>query len=326
VSAQGSRADRENGGYGPPFYDQAPARDTRLSLNQWTVRNWSVREAVDGCARHGIEAIGLWREHVADFGLDETARLVTDSGLRVSSLCRGGFFNRPGWADDNRAAVDEAAALGAECLVLVAGGLPDADNSNKRADGENGDRSEPTDNSNRRGVLSRGALSRARERVAEALAVLAPYARARGVRLALEPMHPVYCADRGVVSTLKQALDLAAPHPPETVGVVIDTFHVWWDPEIDDQIERAGRERRIASFQVSDFLCPLPADVLLGRAVMGDGVIDFGPLCRAVSAAGYQGDVEVEIFNAAVWAADPDDVIARVRRRYAALVAGNLSS
>ncbi|MGH3171094.1 MAG: sugar phosphate isomerase/epimerase family protein, partial [Trebonia sp.] len=281
------------------------ADDTRrLSLNQWTVRNWSVPEAVDGCARHGIEAIGLWREHVADFGLSRTARLVRDAGLRVSSLCRGGFFSRPGWPGDNRAAVDEAAALGAECLVLVAGGLP------------SGLSVGAGDNSNERGALGRG-----RERVAEALDVLTPYARDRGVRLALEPMHPMYCADRGVVSTLKQALDLAAPYPPETVGVVIDTFHVWWDPEVDGQIARAGRERRIASFQVGDFLSPLPADVLLGRAVMGDGVIDFGPLCRAVTEAGYRGDVEVEIFNADVWAADPDDVIGRVKGRYAELVA-----
>ncbi|HSZ38682.1 MAG TPA: sugar phosphate isomerase/epimerase [Trebonia sp.] len=277
----------------------------RLSLNQWTVRNWSVREAVDGCARHGIESIGLWREHVADFGLAETARLVGDAGIRVSSLCRGGFFSRPGWQAVNRTAVDEAAVLGAECLVLVPGGLPDANGSVE------------TDNSK--------MLPQARERVAEALEVLVPYARERGVRLAIEPMHPMYCADRGVVSTLKQALDLAAPHPAASVGVVVDTFHLWWDPEVTGQIARAGRAGRIASFQVSDFLRPLPADVLLGRAVMGDGVIDFGPMCRAVADAGYGGDVEVEIFNADVWAADPDDVLARVRARYADLIAGHLS-
>ncbi|HVT68998.1 MAG TPA: sugar phosphate isomerase/epimerase family protein [Trebonia sp.] len=273
----------------------------RLSLNQWTTRNWTVPEAVAGCARHGIGAIGLWREHVADFGLEATARLVAETGLRVSSLCRGGFFGRSGWLEDNRAAVDEAAALGASCLVLVAGGLPNnhADNSKK--------------------------LPRARTRVADALAILAPYARDRGVRLAIEPMHPVYCADRGVVSTLRQALDLAAPYEPRTVGVVVDTFHLWWDPEIGTQIARAGDEGRIASFQVSDFLCPLPADVLLGRAMMGDGVIDFGPFAEAVAGTGYAGDVEVEIFNADVWAADPDHVLATIQERYASLVAPSLS-
>ncbi|MEU0487465.1 TIM barrel protein, partial [Streptosporangium sp. NPDC006013] len=140
----------------------------------------------------------------------------------------------------------------------------------------------------------------------------------RGVRLALEPLHPMYCADRAVLSTLGQALDLAEPHPPEQVGVVVDTFHVWWDPNVLEQIARASG--RIASYQVCDFLSPLPADVLLGRGVMGEGVIDFAPLTEAVAAAGYTGDIEVEIFNADVWAADPDEILARVRSSFAELI------
>ncbi|MEU1237057.1 sugar phosphate isomerase/epimerase family protein [Micromonospora aurantiaca (nom. illeg.)] len=270
----------------------ADARLARLSLNQRTTQRWSVAEAVDGCVRAGIPAIGLWREPVAEIGVPAAARLVTDAGLRVSSLCRGGFLTAADDAGrvealaDNRRAIDEAAALDAACLVLVVGGLPPGSRD----------------------------LAGARQRVADALAELAPYARERGVRLALEPLHPMYCADRAVLSTLGQALDLAEAFPAEQVGVVVDTFHVWWDPDVWRQIARAGA--RIASFQVCDFLTPLPADVLLGRGMMGDGHIDFPPLRRAVEAAGYTGDVEVEIFNAEVWATDPDRVLATMIARY----------
>jgi sugar phosphate isomerase/epimerase len=265
-------------------------RASRLALNQRTVPAWNVRQAADGCARHGIEAIGLWREPVAELGLAASAAAVRAAGLRVSSLCRGGFFSQPGWLDDNRAAIDEAAVLGAACLVLVVGGLPPGS-----AD-----------------------LASARANAADSIARLVSYAAGSGVRLALEPMHPIYCGDRGVVSTLKQALEIAAPHPAPAVGVVVDTFHVWWDPDVLPLI--AGAAPRIAGFQVSDMLYPVPSDVLLARGLMGDGVIDFGPLCSAITRAGYAGDVEVEIFNAGLWAADPDDVLARIRERYDAHV------
>jgi sugar phosphate isomerase/epimerase len=128
----------------------------------------------------------------------------------------------------------------------------------------------------------------------------------------------MYCADRAVLSTLGQAIDFAEPYPPEVVGVVVDTFHLWWDPSVFAQIARAGE--RIASYQVCDFLCPLPPDVLLGRGMMGDGVIDFAPLSRAVAEAGYTGDIEVEIFNADIWAADPETVLTTARHRYAQLI------
>lgn len=283
-----------------------------LSLNQRTTQRWSVPEAVDGCVRHGLEAIGLWREEVAEHGLARSAKLVREAGLRVSSLCRGGFLTAGGLPgeegrrafaaalDDNKRAVDEAAELGAACLVMVVGGLPGVKPG------------EPLP-----GGFSRDVAG-ARRQVADALGVLAPYAGERGVRLALEPLHPIYCPDRAVLSTLGQALDLALAHPREQVGVVVDTFHVWWDPALLEQIARAGD--RIASYQVCDYLHPLPADVLLGRGMMGDGVIGFPPITRAVAEAGYTGDVEVEIFNADIWAADPDEVVATMKERYATVV------
>ncbi|MEU0491390.1 sugar phosphate isomerase/epimerase [Nocardiopsis sp. NPDC006139] len=266
-------------------------RLARLSLNQATVRPATLVQAVDGCLRAGVPAIGLWREHVADLGLDKAAALVRRSGLRVTSYCRGGFLtgHDPAPAlDDNRRAIDEAAALGAPVLVMVVGGLPEGDRD----------------------------LPGARARVADALAALAPYAAERGVRLGLEPLHPMFCADRAVLSTLGQALDLARDLPAEAVGVTIDTYHVWWDPDVQAQIARAGREGRIALFQVCDWVLPLPADALLGRGMVGDGHIDVRSLRESVEAAGHTGDIEVEIFNADIWAADIDDVIATTARRH----------
>lgn len=268
----------------------------RLSLNQKTTNRLSVEQAVDGCVRHGIPAIGLWREHVAATGLERAARIVRDAGLRVSSLCRGGFFtatdleDQKASLDDNRRAVDEAAALGTDCLVLVVGGLPAGSRD----------------------------LAGARSQVRDAVAELAPYAGTRGVRLALEPLHPMYCADRSVLSTLAEALDIAEQFPADQVGVVVDTFHVWWDPAVFDQIARAGT--RIASFQVCDWCLPIPADALLARGMMGDGYIDFRPLRLAVDEAGYAGDIEVEIFDADIWAAEPDAVLTTMIDRYRTLL------
>jgi len=271
-------------------------RLARLSLNQATIKHATLPDAVAACERAGLGSIGLWREPVAEYGLDATARLMAATGLRVSSLCRGGFLTaddagqRHAALDDNRRAIDEAAALRAECLVMVVGGLPPGSRD----------------------------LPGARKRVTDALAELAPYAGDRGVRLALEPLHPMYCADRAVLSTLSQALDVAERFPVEQVGVVVDTFHVWWDPDVWSQITRAAE--RIASFQVCDWVTPLPEDVLLARGMMGDGHIDFPAFLSAVDEAGYTGDIEVEIFNADVWAADPDDVVATTTRRYVNVV------
>ena len=165
-------------------------------------------------------------------------------------------------------------------------------------------------------------IAAARDRAAAAVEALVPHALDVGVRLAIEPMHPIYAADRGVVSTLAQALDIAEPLPAEAVGVVVDAFHVWWEPGVLEQVARAGD--RIASYQVCDWITPLPPDALLARGMVGDGHVDFAALTAAVGAAGYTGDVEVEIFNADVWAADGDAVVATLARRYVELVEPHL--
>ncbi|KJV03839.1 sugar phosphate isomerase/epimerase family protein [Rhodococcus sp. NPDC080181] len=267
-----------------------------LSLNTKTTNSWTLTQAVDGAARAGLGAVAPWRDRIQEAGVSESAKLISDAGLRVSSLCRGGFLTAidDDGLDDNRRALDEAAELGAPELVMVMGGIPDRD------------------------------LVGARARVEERLALLVPYALERGVRIALEPLHPMFAADRAVISTLGQALSMAEPHPVEAVGVVVDTFHVWWDPDLESLIRTAGDRGRISSYQVCDWLVPMEADPLLSRGMMGDGVIDFESIGRWIQDAGYRGDVEVEIFNAAVWATDGDQVIETMKQRYRDLVLPSL--
>ena len=253
----------------------------RFALNQATTKYWPLDELVAGCTDAGVGGVGLWREEAQAYGVDKAAALVRDAGLTVTSLCRGGFFSDPDFYDDNRRAIDEAAALGAPALVLVCGGMPDGSRD----------------------------LDAARGHVGDAIGRLVPHALDAGVRLAIEPLHPMYCSDRCVVSTLGQALELAAPYPAAAVGVVIDTYHLWWDDTVWAGIDRAGREGRIACFQVADWLTPLPAGVLLGRGLPGTGCIDLRRFARAVAAAGYDGYTEVEVFHADVWARPGRDVL-----------------
>ncbi|MFF3610391.1 sugar phosphate isomerase/epimerase family protein [Streptomyces sp. NPDC002580] len=266
----------------------------RFSVNQMTVKQLSLPELVEGCLELGIPGVGLWREPVNVYGLDATAALVGAAGLAVTTLCRGGFLtavdplDRKRALDDNRAAVDEAAALGTDTLVLVSGGLPSGSKD----------------------------LHGARERVADALGELGPYAASRGVRLAIEPLHPMYAADRCVVSTLAQALDLAERFPADQVGVTVDTYHLWWDDTAPAQIARAGAGGRIHAFQLADWTTPLPEGVLNGRGPLGDGSIDFRAWRAHVEAAGYAGPIEVELFNDALWARDGREVLAETTARF----------
>jgi sugar phosphate isomerase/epimerase len=266
----------------------------RFSINQMTVKQLSMPELVDACRESGVAGVGLWREPVQAYGLEATAKLVRDAGLTVTTLCRGGFFTaidpakRAAALDDNRRAVDEAATLGTDVLVLVSGGLPAGSKD----------------------------LHGARERIADALAVLGPYAEDHGVKLAIEPLHPMYASDRCVVSTLAQALDLAERFPARQVGVTVDTYHIWWDDNAPAQIARAGAGGRIHTFQLADWTTPLPQGVLNGRGQIGDGAIDMREWLGYVAAAGYTGAIEVELFNDGLWARDGREVLAETVARF----------
>jgi sugar phosphate isomerase/epimerase len=266
----------------------------RFSINQMTVKQLSLPELAESCGRLGIPNVGLWREPVQSYGVDATAKLIRDAGLGVTTLCRGGFLTaidpaeRAAALDDNRRAVDEAAALGTDTLVLVSGGLPAGSKD----------------------------LRGARERIADALGELGPYAERHGVRLAIEPLHPMYASDRCVVSTLAQALDLAERFPAHQVGVTVDTYHIWWDDDAPAQIARAGAGDRIHTFQLADWTTPLPAGVLNGRGQIGDGSIDMREWKGYVEAAGYTGPIEVELFNDGLWARDGREVLEETAARF----------
>ena len=289
---------------------------SRLSLNTATCKLHSLRECVAAASAAGLGAVGAWRDRVQEVGVETAARVLADAGLRVSSLCRGGFVTavEDDAAEkalaDNRLAIDEAAALGARELVMVVGGLPAAYELMSMPH-------TPADASDKN-------LVAARQRVADRIGRLVPYARDKGVRLALEPMHPLFTADRGVLTTLAQSLDIAADHPSDAVGVVVDTYHVWWDPDLEAGIARAGREGRISSYQICDWTLPLAANTLNSRGFPGDGYIDFPTITQWVAQAGYSGDIEVEIFNDAIWALPADETVRTVAERYCALVLPHL--
>ncbi|WP_342237782.1 sugar phosphate isomerase/epimerase family protein [Inquilinus sp. OTU3971] len=259
-----------------------------LSINLATTRmQWDMRQAAEACLGHGITAIAPWRDQVQKIGLNEAARIVRDNGFQVTGLCRGGMFPagdpeaRQAAIDDNKRAVDEAAELGADCLVLVVGGLP-------------------------AGSRDIGA---ARQMVADGIAAILPHARASGIPLAIEPLHPMYAADRACVNTLKQALDIC-DLLGDGIGVAIDVYHVWWDPELMPQIARAGAAGRILAHHICDWLVPT-TDLLLDRGMMGDGVIDLRGIRAAIEAAGFSGPQEVEIFSAETWWKRPGDEVLR---------------
>jgi sugar phosphate isomerase/epimerase len=266
---------------------------SRLSINQYTVRNWSIPQLLEGCVAEQIPFVSLWRDKVAETGLDETMRLLGDTGIRVSSLCRGGFFPAATAAaesrtlDENNRAVDEAAAIGAEVLVLVCGGIVNND------------------------------LDRSREMVVRGIGRLLPYAEKIGVKLGLEPLHPMFTADRSVIVSVSQANGIVELFKSSHFGIVIDVYHVWWDPVVYSEIARAAGH--IFGFHVNDWIVPIP-DILNGRGMMGDGVIAIKRLRQAVTEAGYDGPIEVEIFNEELWRLPGSELLRIIKDRFLKVV------
>jgi sugar phosphate isomerase/epimerase len=277
-----------------------------LSLNTATVRKQgSLVEIVEACARRGIRAIDPWRDQVASVGLDRAVRAVRDAGLELSGYCRGGMFvadaaHRIEVRDDNRRVIDEAKALGAPCIVLVAGGLPQY---------------------SRVGSAASRDIAQARTQVHDGIAEMLEYATQANMPLAIEPLHPAYAADRACVNTTRQALDLCdALDPKRTgmLGVALDVYHIWWDFELMPQITRAGKDRLLA-FHVCDWLVPTK-DILNDRGMMGDGVIDIKSVRAAVEAQGFAGYSEIEIFSNAWWQKPMDEVLWTCIERHRSVV------
>jgi sugar phosphate isomerase/epimerase len=283
------------------------SRDHRwLSINTATLRKQGdLLAIIEACARHDIRAIGPWRDQVATVGLDRAVTALRDSGLELSGYCRGGMFtadaaHRANAREDNRRAVDEANALGAPCLVLVVGGLPQY---------------------SRPGSAPSKDLAAAQSMVEDELGELLNYSRAAGMPLALEPLHPMYAADRACVNTLRHALDICDRVDPARsgmLGVAFDVFHVWWDSELPAQIVRSGAERLLA-FHICDWLVPT-TDLLNDRGMMGDGVIEIARLRAAVEAQGFDGYAEVEIFSDNWWSRPMDEVLTTCIARFKSCV------
>jgi sugar phosphate isomerase/epimerase len=241
----------------------------------------AIEQTIDAVARTGFGAIAPWRRELEQRSASRVGRRIREAGLKVSGYCRSTYIpaaTREQFLaniEDNRRAVDQAAELNAACFVMVVGGLPEGSKD----------------------------LAQAREQLLEGTGMLLEHARKVGVPLALEPLHPMYCAERSCLSTLEQALDLCEALDPARsamLGAAVDVYHVWWDPKLRSQIERGGRDKRLLAYHVSDWLVPT-RDMLLDRGMMGDGVIDLPRIRGWLESNAYAGAVEVEIFSQDNW-------------------------
>lgn len=270
----------------------APLQDlSRLCVHTITTKPWSLEQAVPRYAAAGVRGITVWRQALEGRKVGDSGRFIRERGLEIVSLCRGGFFpatslaSRQAAIDDNRRCIDEAVTLGAPLIVLVCGAMP----------------GQP--------------LAESRRQIAEGIAAVLPHAAAAGVRLAIEPLHPMYAADRSAINTVRQARELCGALGSRSVGVAVDVYHVWWDPDLEREIAHLGREGRLCAFHVCDWL-PTFTDMLNDRGLMGEGCIRLREIRGWVEAAGFRGFHEVEIFSHRHWATDQDAFLRQITASY----------
>lgn len=264
---------------------------SRLCVHTITTKPWTIEQVSERYARAGVKGVTVWRQWLEGRDIAQVGRDLRAAGLEVVSLCRGGFFSardaagRAAAIDDNRRAIDEAQALGAPLIVLVCG------------------------------AVAGQALDVSRGQIADGIAAVLDQARAARVHLAIEPLHPMYADNRSAINTLRQANDLCdrldAPH----LGVAVDVYHLWWDPELRSQIERCGRAGRIYAFHVCDWRTPTE-DLLNDRGLMGEGCIPVRQIRGWVEQAGFHGFIEVEIFSHRYWALDQDEFLEKIQAAY----------
>jgi sugar phosphate isomerase/epimerase len=268
-----------------------PAALSRLCVHTITTKPLSLPEAIDAYRRTDVAGITVWRDALVPLGVKESAKRLADSGLKIVSLCRGGFFPgataeaRSAAIEENERIVDEAAAVGAPLIVLVCGAVP--------------------------GI----PLVEQRKQIVDAIAIVAPYANERGVKLGIEPLHPMYAGDRSAVNTLGQANDMVEQLRLPNVGVAIDVYHLWWDERLEAEVARCGRNNAIFAYHVCDWRTPT-RDMLNDRGLMGEGCIPLRRIRSWVEAAGFDGMIEVEIFSTELWATDQREYLKKIREAY----------
>ncbi|MEJ7769882.1 MAG: sugar phosphate isomerase/epimerase family protein [Chitinophagaceae bacterium] len=264
---------------------------SRLCVHTVTTKPWSIEEAASQYSREGIQGITVWRDTLVKRDIRATGRMLKDHGLTIISLCRGGFFphgNAPGRQlaiDDNRLAIDQAAALGAPLVVLVCGAVPGQ------------------------------SLSKSRLQIRDGIAALIPHAAAAGVKLGIEPLHPMYADDRSAINTLAQANDMAEELASPWVGVAVDVYHLWWDPDLESQIARCGMNKNLYAFHICDWKTPT-TNLLLDRGLMGEGCINIKEIRGWVEKTGFNGFCEVEIFSKKYWSEDQSVFLKKIKQAY----------